>query len=549
MKYIGNNEECLEWRFSELTTRLWNVKMFNEPGLCLAQQLSVQPALIVMLRGEASLESEDGLIQLHEGTAYFCPGGKTFGLSGRSQSQALAFIFHFSIYRAVCGSRRQLEETDGEQLVMGNEVWTFSSPDRLNLLCRSVYECFYHTGEIKRWRAQLDFQELLYEFFSELGERRTGSRKQGLELAKSYIDEHFFEDLTMEHLAGIAELSPNYFADVFKKTYGRSVMDYLTQTRMDKAKKLMLGSDCLLREVAHSVGYKDEFYFSRKFKKEFGFSPTAYIKKRKNKVALYGSTSLLGFVLPLEIIPYAAPLHPKWSNHYYHKFGPEIPVHLDAYRQNHYKTANLDKLEAAGPEIIICTDELESWEKERLRNMAPIHELQGANGDWRSQLSGLADLLDRKPEAAQWMESFRTKMIALHRKVTPTSKRSPKILSARFYHDQLVINDNRGGREVLFDHLGCRLPDLPHVMVDHMPLTWEMLRETDADHVLLLVRQDSETLEHWARLQSAPEWISLRHVREGRVHLLPSYPWREYSPFALEQMAESAVTFLSGNCP
>ena len=69
---------------------------------------------------------------------------------------------------------------------------------------------------------------------------------------------------------------------------------------------------------------------------------------------MYGSTALLGYAMPLDFTPYAAPLHPKWSQHYYNMLGPDIPVHLDAYRQNHNKYANLEKLASARPELIVC---------------------------------------------------------------------------------------------------------------------------------------------------------------------------------------------------
>lgn len=84
----------------------------------------------------------------------------------------------------------------------------------------------------------------------------------------------------------------------------------------------------------------------------------------------------------LNVIPYAAPLHPKWSRDYYHSFGPDIPVHLNAFRQNHNKTANLKKLEQSQPEFIICTQNLEVWEKEHLQQIAPIYELPNENMGW-----------------------------------------------------------------------------------------------------------------------------------------------------------------------
>ncbi|MDT2302956.1 AraC family transcriptional regulator [Paenibacillus larvae] len=91
--------------------------------------------------------------------------------------------------------------------------------------------------------------------------------RTALDRTRSYMDNHYNENLTIEQLAHMAEVSPKYFVDLFKKTYGKSAMDYVTEVRVNSAKKLMVRSDARLRDIAHQVGYNDEFYFSRKFKK------------------------------------------------------------------------------------------------------------------------------------------------------------------------------------------------------------------------------------------------------------------------------------------
>ena len=55
-------------------------------------------------------------------------------------------------------------------------------------------------------------------------------------------------------------------------------MDYLTELRMNKAKKLLCGDECSVQDVAEQVGYRDLKYFSRLFKKTTGISPSDYKK-------------------------------------------------------------------------------------------------------------------------------------------------------------------------------------------------------------------------------------------------------------------------------
>lgn len=535
--------------FHSLTIKLWNIEVFNRKGTVLEQQLTTQPALIVLLGGEASLERDNRITRMGKEYAYFCPAHSTFGVSGHPGNLVSVAIMHFGFYEESALCRRQLEEADADKILQCTGEFTLSSGDRLSLSCRSIYDLFRSDHDLKQWRAQLDFQEMLHEMISLSSLHSKNEKKQGLERTKEYMDNHYNEELTMERLASIAELSPKYYMDIFKRTYGQSAMEYLAQVRMSKAKQLMLGSGRILKEVAHEVGYKDEFYFSRKFKKEFGLSPSAYIKKRKNKLAVYGSTSLLGFLMSLNMIPYAAPLHPKWSRYYYHKLGPDIPVHLDAYRLNHNKTANLEKLQWSQPELIVSSQALELWEKERLRQIAPVYELPPNSDGWQTQLLWLAQLLDKNAEAEQWIESFHQKQLSHRVEMNSNNPTRQTLLTARLHLHQLDSHKNLGMREVLFENLDFLSPDLMNETGDNSPLTVEKIKLMDPDHILLLVRQDSETLEYWRKLQSSPDWMTIPAVREGKFHLLSSYPWREYSPIALEQMGEEAFKIFSGNCP
>ncbi|MDT2273884.1 AraC family transcriptional regulator [Paenibacillus larvae] len=105
------------------------------------------------------------------------------------------------------------------------------------------------------------------------------------------MDNHYNENLTIEQLAHMAEVSPKYFVDLFKKTYGKSAMDYVTEVRVNSAKKLMVRSDARLRDIAHQVGYNDEFYFSRKFKRGWYVAKCLYEKPPPENRSLFRSHS------------------------------------------------------------------------------------------------------------------------------------------------------------------------------------------------------------------------------------------------------------------
>lgn len=90
-----------------------------------------------------------------------------------------------------------------------------------------------------------------------------------------YIEKNYKENITVEELSEIAQFSRYYFLRLFKKTTGRSLIDYINFVRVNKAEGMLLRSDKNITEVAFSCGFNDANYFSRIFKKYKGISPSA----------------------------------------------------------------------------------------------------------------------------------------------------------------------------------------------------------------------------------------------------------------------------------
>jgi Response regulator containing CheY-like receiver domain and AraC-type DNA-binding domain len=92
-----------------------------------------------------------------------------------------------------------------------------------------------------------------------------------------YIDQHLAENLTLEELAKIAYLHPNYFISLFKNLIGYSPIQYVNMQRLEKVKRLLAETDIHISEIAASVGMQNH-YLSRMFKQHTGISPTRYRK-------------------------------------------------------------------------------------------------------------------------------------------------------------------------------------------------------------------------------------------------------------------------------
>lgn len=95
---------------------------------------------------------------------------------------------------------------------------------------------------------------------------------------KRYLNTHDPAQLSLDSLAEELKLSPQYVSRVFKDAFGKNFKDYLTDCRIDAAKKLLRSGKRSISDIAMEVGYKDPNYFCRIFKKVTGTSPKEFRK-------------------------------------------------------------------------------------------------------------------------------------------------------------------------------------------------------------------------------------------------------------------------------
>ena len=94
--------------------------------------------------------------------------------------------------------------------------------------------------------------------------------------AREYIHRHYADNISLDNVAREAGISANYLSRVFKEITGMGFNEYLTAVRLDESKKLLSDTNLSVHEVAAQVGYTDEKYYSKLFKKAFGIKPTEY---------------------------------------------------------------------------------------------------------------------------------------------------------------------------------------------------------------------------------------------------------------------------------
>lgn len=94
--------------------------------------------------------------------------------------------------------------------------------------------------------------------------------------AADYIKLNYSEKISIKEIADQLYLSPNYLSELFKKHTGKTIFEYLTDYRLEKACQLLDHAEYRVGDVSGMVGIHDGRYFSNMFKKKYGMTPTEY---------------------------------------------------------------------------------------------------------------------------------------------------------------------------------------------------------------------------------------------------------------------------------
>ena len=120
-------------------------------------------------------------------------------------------------------------------------------------------------------------ESLITEMEQQLSVDGHGSRNE-VAKAKSYIYEHYSEEIGVETLAELVYLSPGYFSYIFKKETGENVSRFIRCYRMEKAKELLAGTSKKIVQICKETGFSNVSYFCKSFREYCGCSPEQYRK-------------------------------------------------------------------------------------------------------------------------------------------------------------------------------------------------------------------------------------------------------------------------------
>jgi AraC family transcriptional regulator len=111
--------------------------------------------------------------------------------------------------------------------------------------------------------------------------RAAGCHSRAVTRVLKYIDEHLYDHLTLDELAGVACLSRYHFARLFRASTGKSPMEFVLHAKMKLAMDILANSDQKIAVTAASLGFFDQSHFTRTFRRLNGISPRTFTRMER----------------------------------------------------------------------------------------------------------------------------------------------------------------------------------------------------------------------------------------------------------------------------
>lgn len=94
--------------------------------------------------------------------------------------------------------------------------------------------------------------------------------------AMNYVRKYYAKDITLAYISNFVSMNDSYFSSLFKKTTGIGFIKFLQEVRIENAKQLLKDPAIKIYEVSELVGFRDDKYFCKIFKKITGVTPSDY---------------------------------------------------------------------------------------------------------------------------------------------------------------------------------------------------------------------------------------------------------------------------------
>lgn len=508
--------------------------------------------LLAIAGGKGKLRTEEQVYELAEGSVVLLPAR-----CGAALIADLAQPLH--AYKLVIGTEEQRGAQEAGVMTRKSEIASASSVQFFPYepaIAAQVEELYAHrspAGEARHVRNQMVFHHIILQLLERQEAKGAAGEQPSMERSIAYMENRYSDKITSEQLAVMAGVSRSHYSILFKQLTGFSPNEYLSRLRVHRAKELLIGGSGTLREIAQKVGYKDEFYLSRRFKQQTGAPPSGYNREPFRRVAVW----LAPYASHLLLLGLEPAITIAESGEYVNAADLEPPrsmMFIDTgCSAEQVKSALLD----AGIELIIAARQhLQQYglTPEQLRAAAPIIEVPWMEMGWKEHLRLIAKAVQRSERAERWLAAFEKEEQAARLEVRQSAMSDEVITILVIKPEELLVYGARNVGYVIYQSLGLRPPapigeeirkrgDQFH----SLSIQISELEDYAGDRLLIVVFPDGRgSTAHSETIFKSLYWKKLPVVQRNRVHMLELDDWVPYNPVSIRLQLRRAVALLTG---
>ena len=205
-------------------------------------------------------EVKDGVL------LYLCPNVQ-YSVNIDVEDPLCFWVVHFS-YVNVAFNSDKWDITEGPNTLPIDSIQVLKDYYQVNNIFKKLVEDWALKLPGYEFITKTLLQQLLIEIYKSK-KRNSQNYSTSLKVEKviEYMRRNINNKLNLKDLSELVQLSSSYLSRVFKATTGYSIIEFFNKIKVDKAKELIIENDNKIKEVAQILGFTDEFYFSRIFKK------------------------------------------------------------------------------------------------------------------------------------------------------------------------------------------------------------------------------------------------------------------------------------------
>lgn len=235
--------------------------------------------LILITGGNGNIFIENKKHQAKEGMIFYIPSYVLQSIESDIKNPLYFISVHFSYINVLFNDNKWNLKEENKPLKLGS-IQQIKDYYHIHDIFRKLVDNWYEKLPGYELSTKALLQQLIFEIYeNEKRENHNYSVSLKVETIIKYMHENINSKLTLTELSDIVQLSPTYLSRSFKDNTGYTVIGFLNKIKIDKAKELISEGNKKVKEVAKEVGFYDEFYFSRIFKKIEGMSPTEFYNK------------------------------------------------------------------------------------------------------------------------------------------------------------------------------------------------------------------------------------------------------------------------------